>query len=518
MLTGLNPPPTCSVPDDPAIERTLSARLAQVLALDPQAVAIEAGEKRFSWDAIGTAARQVADLLAAAGIPKGAPVGWFAHNRPSSVASFVALVLHGWMVVPLRPRLSASAIEDEIAAQRLCAIVGHAEDWQSEDVRGAAVATGSLGIALNDVGRITVATVPELHQVGTGPHRAAEPGVVLERLTSGTTGPPKRIPVGEDVLIPALRAGEQSSSADHDSPLRLKNSPAILLKPFSHAGGLFGLLLALYQARPMVLIDRFEPAEWAEAVARCKPRSASLVPAMIRMILDAGIGKEKLVSLKAVRSGTAPLDPTMQQEFESRYGIPILVDYGAAEFIGGIAGWTLDDHRRFGTAKRGSVGRLRADVELSLRDPSTGTEAMVGAVGVVHIRGPRFGTAWHRTNDLAMLDEDGFLFLKGRADDAINRGGFKVLPDEVAAVLRGFPGVRDAAVVGKPDARLGEVPVAALEFVPSASIPDEATLRNFVRAQLAPYMVPTEFRIVAELPRTASMKVSRPALKALFDI
>lgn len=510
------------MPDDPAPAapavsgRSLAKRLAEVLELDPAAVAVETGAQRHTWGAVATAARQVADLLAAAGAPAGTPVGWFAHNRPSSVASFVALVLHGWMVVPLRPRQGAAAVEAEIVEQKLCAIVGHADDWRAEGVIPAAAATGSLGIALDDADGITVATVPGLEHIGPGLHRAAQPGLVLERLTSGTTGPPKRIPVGEEVLVPALRAGEQSASADGDGPLRLKRSPAILLKPFSHAGGLFGLLLALYQARPMVLIDRFEPAEWAEAVARCKPRSASLVPAMVRMILDAGVPAEKLASLKAVRSGTAPLDPAMQQDFESRYGVPILVDYGAAEFIGGIAGWTLDDHRRFGAAKRGSVGRLRGDVELSLRDPDTGAEAAAGSVGVVHVRGPRFGAAWHRTNDLALLDADGFLFLKGRADDAINRGGFKVLPDEVAAVLRRYPGVRDAAVVGRPDPRLGEVPVAALELAPGAAAPDEAALRSFLRAQLAPYMVPAEFRVVAELPRTASMKVSRPALKALL--
>jgi acyl-CoA synthetase (AMP-forming)/AMP-acid ligase II len=159
---------------------------------------------------------------------------------------------------------------------------------------------------------------------------------------------------------------------------------------------------------------------------------------------------------------------------------------------------------------------VRRDVELSLREPDTGAEVLAGSVGVLHLRGPRFGADWHRTNDLALLDADGFLFLKGRADDAINRGGFKVLPDEVAAVLRRFPGVRDAAVVGKPDPRLGEVPVAALELAPGAPAPDDAALREFVRGQLAAYMVPVEFRIVEGLPRTASMKVSRPQLKALF--
>jgi acyl-CoA synthetase (AMP-forming)/AMP-acid ligase II len=340
---------------------------------------------------------------------------------------------------------------------------------------------------------------------------------VLERLTSGTTGPPKRIPVSEDILIPSLKAGEQSSSDDGEE-LRLKRSPAILLKPFSHAGGLFGLLLALYQARPMVLLEKFAPEEWANAVRRYSPKSASLVPAMIRMILDADLPPDALRSLKAVRAGTAPLDPQTQVEFESRFGIPILIDYGAAEFIGGVAGWTLDDHRRFSASKRGSVGRARRDVQLQVVSEETGEELPVGLVGVLRVKSVRFGPDYFRTNDLASIDADGFLFLHGRADDAINRGGFKVLPEEVAAVLRRYTGVRDVAVIGVGDARLGQVPIAAVEMLPGMSPPDPRDLDAFARAHLTGYMVPKEYRFVAALPRTASMKVSRPELKAMLGI
>lgn len=498
--------------------KTLAPHLRCVLELDPSAVAIESAHHRYTWGQISAAAREVNALLDAAGVSTDSPVGWFAHNRPASVASFVGLVLSGRMVVPLRPRQSPAAVRAELVSQNLCAIVGHAEDWQVEAVASAARETGSLGIALDDMEELRVYPVPGLIKIGAGPHRSTQPGIVLERLTSGTTGPPKRIPVGEDVLIPALRAGEQSASADDGQSLRLKKSPAILLKPFSHAGGLFGLLLALYQARPMVLIDRFVAEEWADVVARYKPKSASLVPAMIRMILDAQIPPEKLASLKAIRSGTAPLDPETQTDFESRYGVPILIDYGAAEFIGGIAGWTLEDYKLHGKSKKGSVGRPRRDVELSLRSPETGEEVSTGEIGVLYLRGPRFGTDWHRTNDLALIDADGFLFLKGRADDAINRGGFKILPDEVAAVLRRYPGIRDVAVIGKPDSRLGEVPVAVLELTPGNAPPTEDDLRLFSREHLAAYMVPVEFRVVDELPRTASMKVSRPLLKSLLGI
>jgi len=89
-----------------------------------------------------------------------------------------------------------------------------------------------------------------------------------------------------------------------------------------------------------------------------------------------------------------------------------------------------------------------------------------GESGVLHIKCDRFGPDWHRTNDLASVDEDGFLFLHGGPMTRSTRGGFKILPEEVAAVLRRYPGVRDAAVIGKADLRLGQVPIAAIEMLP----------------------------------------------------
>jgi long-chain acyl-CoA synthetase len=418
--------------------------------------------------------------------------------------------------VPLRPPHTSTTLPGEIVAQRLQAVIADESDWAHPDVPEAAASVGSMGIAVAGCSPITVRPVARCASVGAGPFREAAPGVVLERLTSGTTGPPKRIPVHEDVLIPSLKSGEQSSSEEGEA-LHLKRSPAILLKPFSHAGGLFGLLLALYQARPMVLVEKFVAEEWADAIRRYQPRSASLVPAMIRMILDAGIPPDALGSLRAIRAGTAPLDPQTQIEFEARYGIPVLIDYGAAEFIGGVAGWTLQDHRRFGAAKRGSVGRPRRDVELQIVSEESGEALPIGRIGILRIKCPRFGPDYFRTNDLASIDGDGFLFLHGRADDAINRGGFKILPEEVAAVLRRYAGVRDVAVVAMADARLGQVPIAAVEMMPGTSPPDPRELDAFARRHLTAYMVPKEYRFVA-LPRTASMKVSRPELKAMLGI
>jgi long-chain acyl-CoA synthetase len=496
----------------------LRAHIRAVFELEPRAVAIQSSAGQWRWEDLAKAADAVERSLQQAGICAQMPVGWVAHNRAAAVAAFAALIMNGRMVVPLRPRQTSATLPQELTEQRLIAVVADDEDWNAEGTLTAAAAAGTFGIAVTDSSALEVRVVPQLSHAGAGPHRPAMPGYVLERLTSGTTGAPKRIPVLESVLIPSLRSGEQSGDSAQLPELRLKRSPSILLKPFSHAGGLFGLLLALYQARPMVLMERFSPQEWAHAMHRYQPKSASLVPAMIQMILQAQIKPDLLRSLKAIRSGTAPLDPQVQAQFEAQYGIPILIDYGAAEFIGGVAGWSLADYRIFSGTKRGSVGRARPDVLLKVTSADTDAPMPVGQSGVLHIKCDRFGPDWHRTNDLACVDEDGFLFLRGRADDAINRGGFKILPDEVAAVLRRYPGVRDAAVIGKPDVRLGQVPIAAIEMLPGVSAPAPGLLETFAREHLTAYMIPKEFHFVAALPRTASMKVSRPELKIMLGV
>jgi acyl-CoA synthetase (AMP-forming)/AMP-acid ligase II len=491
-------------------------RIADVLALSPDAIAIEAGRQTVTWGELRQAAEAVAALLTDSGIDPSAPVGWAARNRPTAVVGFVALIVSGRMVVPLRPSYAAANFVEDIGTQRLQAVIGDTEDWSAPDVIAAAREVGSVGIELSGP-PFSVRVIPGLKRRGPGPHRSAPPGCVLERLTSGTTGAPKRIPVSRDILMPSLRSGEQKSKRT-DEPIALKRSPALLFKPFSHAGGLFGLLMALYQARPIVLFEKFNVEDWVAAVKRYRPKVASLVPAMIRMVLDAGPDPEGLSSLLAIRSGTAPLEPDVQAEFEKRFGIPILVDYGAAEFIGGLAGWTLADYKEFGQEKRGSVGRARKDVSIRVVDREDFSPLDIGAVGLVEVKSDRYGPEWIRTNDLARIDAEGFIFLEGRADDAINRGGFKVLPEEVAGVLRKHVAVADAAVVGRRDPRLGQVPIAAIELVDGADQPDSAELDAFVRERLPAYMVPVEYRVLPALPRTASMKVSRPKLRELLGI
>jgi long-chain acyl-CoA synthetase len=141
-----------------------------------------------------------------------------------------------------------------------------------------------------------------------------------------------------------------------------------------------------------------------------------------------------------------------------------------------------------------------------------------GEEGLLELMGDQLGNggAWLRTTDRAVLDADSFLFIHGRADNAINRGSFKIHPDDVAAVLNEHAAIRESAIVGVPDDRLGAVPAAAIILKEGAMRPAIDELKAFLKQRLLAYQVPAHFRIVDDFPRTPSMKPSTPELQAMF--
>ena len=209
------------------------------------------------------------------------------------------------------------------------------------------------------------------------------------------------------------------------------------------------------------------------------------------MVLEADLDPADLASIRSVVSGTAPLDPDDADAFTAKYGIPVLVTYAATEFGGSVAGWNLDDHRAFWATKRGSVGRAHAGCELRVVDQQSGEPVPPDEEGLLEVKAGQLGNdAWVRTTDLARLDADGFLFILGRADQAIIRGGFKVRPDDVKAALERHPSVRGAAVVSRDDRRLGAVPVAVAELRPGAQPVSADDLLAYASTVLARYELP----------------------------
>jgi acyl-coenzyme A synthetase/AMP-(fatty) acid ligase len=139
-----------------------------------------------------------------------------------------------------------------------------------------------------------------------------------------------------------------------------------------------------------------------------------------------------------------------------------------------------------------------------------------GSEGLLEVVSPRVGPGWIRTSDIAMIDSDGFLFHRGRADGAIMRGGFKILPESVERALMLHPAIADAAVVGIPDRRLGEVPAAAIRLRPGAPAPAAAVLEAHVRQHVLATHIPVRWLFCDELPRTPSLKPDRAAVRRLL--
>jgi acyl-CoA synthetase (AMP-forming)/AMP-acid ligase II len=339
-------------------------------------------------------------------------------------------------------------------------------------------------------------------------------GVAVRMLTSGTTGPPKRIDLRYDMLEQVMR-GAKHYETGTGSEVRLRSGVAIVNAPLVHVSGVFRVVQAVLDGRRIALLERFTVDGWVAAVREHQPKTVSLVPTALRMVLDADVDGDVFESIKSVISGTAPLEPELAEAFTARYHVPVLTSYGATEFGGGVAGWNLADHEQFAATKRGSVGRAHAGCELRVVDPDDGTDRGVDAVGLLEVRAAQLGTAdWVRTTDLARLDADGFLWIVGRADQTILRGGYKVQPEVVRSALERVPGVAEAAVVGVPDARLGAVPVAAVERRPDAEL-DEASVLATAGAHLARYEVPVAVAVVDALPRTASGKADLAAVREL---
>lgn len=265
------------------------------------------------------------------------------------------------------------------------------------------------------------------------------------------------------------------------------------------------------------MLERFTVDGFVHAIKTHGIKRSGVQPAVIRMLLDADVPKKDLESLDFLISASGPLDPETRDEFEKHYGIPVRLAYGATEFAGSLCAWTPDLLDEFGDSKRNSVGRPLPDTHVRIVDPETGTELPVGQQGLLEAKVAPISADWIRTTDIASVDADGFVTLHGRADGAINRGGFKILPETVRRVLISHPAVRDACVVGVPDTRLGQVPFAAIEATPGMPIPSDDELKDLVRQSLPVYNVPVGFAVVDELPRNPALKVSLQEVAALYD-
>ncbi len=351
--------------------------------------------------------------------------------------------------------------------------------------------------------------------------------------TSGTTGKPKGAALTHDALVGALKG-----SAAYPSMVR--HDEAVVSLPVAHIMGFVALLGLGAAGIEVYFLRRFDPVAVLDAI---ETRRSSLfigVPAMYRSLLAAGAADRDLGSIRVWASGADVMPPELAREFKgfgATVSIPGLGDvgqaifaegYGMVETGGGVAAKISPPYLPIGLGD--SVGFAIPGYKMRVVDDE-GNDAGRGETGELLVKGPgvlrgywgdEAATAavldsdgWLRTGDLAKKGPFNSVLFAGRKKDVIKRGGFSVYAVEVEAVLEEHPAVVEAAVVGRADERLGEVPVAAIRLADGYDLV-QADLDAWIREHLSHYKIPVHYIAVDDFPRTGTNKIQRREVAALF--
>jgi fatty-acyl-CoA synthase len=382
---------------------------------------------------------------------------------------------------------------------------------------------------LDQLQDIRVVTLPQLeHAAGALPpsgESTADPDeVALWLFTSGTTGEPKAAMLRHRHLVAYVLSTVEYMSAGEDE------ATLVSVPPY-HIASMAGILSSIYAGRRIVYVPQFDPKEWVRLAEEETVTHAMVVPTMLARILD--VVAEAGTRLPALRhlsygGGRMPV-PVIERAMRLLPQVGYVNAYGLTETSSTVAVLGPEEHRDALAsddpavrARLGSVGRPFPALELEIRGPE-GEVLAPGHPGEIYVRGDQIAgeyegrsaltpDGWFPTNDGGYLDADGFLFVEGRLDDVIVRGGENMSPGEIEDVLVLHPAVVEAAVVGIADDEWGEVPAAAVVLEPGTSV-DEADLQAWVRGRLRSSRTPVVVQFRDEMPYNEMGKLLRRVLK-----
>jgi long-chain acyl-CoA synthetase len=457
--------------------------------------------------------------LVARGVAPGDRVAIVAANDPSFVVAYLGVLGVGGVAVPLNPLSPPPELgrELDIVGARLALV----------DDAGGAAFRGEAATGLPDLDVLVIGDL-----VGGAPAamvERAEDDLAVLLFTSGTAGLPRAAMLTHGNLranIDQIRATTASGAVDPAAGPATADDVALGVIPLFHIFGLNAVLgLALTVGATVVLVERFDPPGALALLAEHGITVVSGVPTMWRAWADlppddAGAANP-MASVRLGVSGAAALDPDLRRAIAARYGVVLAEGYGLTEASPVVTSGV--GHQ----APDGSIGLPLPGVLVRLIDRS-GLDALVGDPGEVWVKGPNVFAGywddpeatraaltedgWLRTGDLAVVDDDGFLWLVDRAKDLIIVSGFNVVPAEVEAVLMGHPGVAEAAVVSVPDPRSGEAVKAFIVPVAGTDV-DEAAIVDYAARHLARYKCPSIVTIVDQLPHGLTGKLLRRQLR-----
>ncbi len=354
--------------------------------------------------------------------------------------------------------------------------------------------------------------------------------VTILMFTAGTTGRPKGVPLTHNSFVSYM-----VTNVTHVDPEIEEVN--LLTVPLYHVAGTQAVLAAIYGGRTLAMMRQFEVKEWMKTVQETKANRAMLVPTMLKRIIDdPDFSKYDLSSLKVITYGAAPMPfEVIRKAIDVFPGVMFINAFGQTETASTITALGPEDHVITGTdeekAKKlkrlqSSIGRPMEDVEVRIVDEH-GKEVPRGETGEIVARGPRVMSGywkdaektakairdgWLHTGDMGYMDEEGYIYLAGRGDDMIIRGGENISPEEVENVLYSHPKIEEAAVIGIPDPEWGQEPKAVVVLQKGEKATPEEII-EFCRQRLSSFKRPRYVAFVDELPRTATGKVLKRVLR-----
>jgi long-chain acyl-CoA synthetase len=495
----------------------LAAAFAESVHKQSQKIALFWGERQYSYADLWRQSVLVSHYLQQQfAVKPGDRVGLWLKNCPEFIPSLFGILHAGAVVVPINNFLKPDEVNFILGDADISVVITDGELGAHH--RALEVAQPHLKLfrieQLEDLE--TTAGNPGSEARHLSLPERAESDLALIIYTSGTTGRPKGAMLSHGNLlhnVESCRIVLQTVAADRFAALL----------PLFHSYMLtVGLLLPLLVGGSVVLVKSLHPVRNVlQEIIQWQATVLPAIPQFYRSMVNAPIHVS--LPLRLCVSGAAPLPAQILKEFEAKFHIPLIEGYGLSEASPVVTKNPLD-----GTRKAGSIGLPIAHVEVSIQDDA-GRSLGVGEVGEVCVRGGNvmlgywkqpsetakaIRNGWLLTGDIGYRDQEGYYYITDRKKDMLLVNGINVYPREIEEILYQFPGVKEAAVIGKPDSRKGEQPVAFVAANDGAVL-DERAMLQFVRRKLADYKVPRKVVVVTALPRNATGKILKTALREL---
>ena len=504
----------------------LAAAFTQSAHLRPQKTALFWGEQEFTYTALHDQSLAVArQLVEKFGVKPGDRVALWLKNRPEFIPAFFGIVNAGAVVVPINNFLKPAEVNyilsdsgsdllitdeelgghfPELAAARPTLELLRVEEFSGED-GGWKMEDGKnnpSSILHHPSSTLKPSSIP----------KASDLAVII--YTSGTTGRPKGAMLSHGNLLHNVESCRLILESVHEDRV------AVLLPLFHTYMLTVGMLLPLIVGGSMVLVRSLSQPQ--NILKEIVSRRATILPAIPQFYRTlANLPGPLQLPFRICVCGAAPLPVQVLRDFEAKYHIPLIEGYGLSE-----ASPVVTKNPLHAARKAGSIGLPIPNVEVCVQDDS-GRELGTGEVGEICVRGGNVmlgywnnpeETArvmrgdWLLTGDIGYRDADGYYFITDRKKDMLLVNGINVYPREIEEVIHHFPGIKEAAVIGVPDARRGEQPVAFVAMNEGVTL-DEKALLKLIREKLADYKVPRQVTVLAALPRNATGKILKTALR-----